>query len=177
MPSTGFSNGTVCADNVCFNGTRTAQVTADGQLLIGAAATPNLRVATLTAGTGISITNAAGSITINGVGSGLTWTAVGAGGALAINNGYICTGGAALSFSLPATSAVGSVISLILDGSTSWTVTQAAGQQIRFGAVQTTAGVGGSLASTAQGDAIYMVCSVANLKWNVFSAIGNITVV
>lgn len=111
-------------------------------------------------------------------GSGFTWSTIGASGPLVVNNGYICTTGAALSFSLPAVSAVGDQVALSLDGSTSWTITQGAGQQIRFGVVQTTSGVGGSLASTGQGDTVILVCSVANLRWNVvYGPEGNITIV
>lgn len=148
----------------------------NGQLLIGSTgADPS--PATLSAGTGISITNGAGTITINSTG-GLTWQTITASQGLAINNGYICvSAGGALSLSLPTTAAVGSEIEVTLDGATSWTITQAAGQQIRLGNVQTTSGVGGSLASTAQGDSIRFVCSVANTKFNVISSMGNITVV
>lgn len=69
----GFNNQTVYANNVDFTGSvqPRPQVTADGQLLIGSAVSPNIRVATLTAGTGVSITNAAGSITIGLAGSGV----------------------------------------------------------------------------------------------------------
>lgn len=148
----------------------------NGQLPIGSTGADPV-AATLTAGTGISITNGPGSITIDSTAGEITWQTVGASQALVVNNGYICTAGAALSFSLPAASAVGSTISLTLDGSTSWTVTQGAGQQIRFGSSQTTLGVGGSLASTAQGDTITMVCSVADTRWNVINSVGNITVV
>jgi hypothetical protein len=65
MPS-GFYNGSIMfADNVRFDGLeQPGQVTANGQLIIGSGVAPHLRVATLTAGTGISITNGAGSITI-----------------------------------------------------------------------------------------------------------------
>jgi len=111
------------------------------------------------------------------LGGVLNWATIGASGALAVNTGRICTGGAALSFSLPVTSAVGDVIRLTLDGSTSWTITQAANQQIRMGNKETTLGVGGSLASTAQGDCVEMVCVTANLRWLVVSSMGNITVV
>jgi hypothetical protein len=110
-------------------------------------------------------------------GGGMTWQTIGASGALVVNNGYICTAGAALSFSLPAASAIGDTIALVLDGSTSWTITQAANQYIRLGSSVTTTGVGGSLASTARGDTITMVCREANLGWIVISSIGNITVV
>lgn len=60
----GFSNDVMFASNVNFSGGKTATVTTDGQLLIGSTASPNIRVATLTAGSGISITNGSGSITI-----------------------------------------------------------------------------------------------------------------
>jgi hypothetical protein len=152
-------------------------VLTNGQLAIGSTgADPS--AAGLTPGPGIKITSGVGSITVGAVGTGLAWSVVGASGALVINNAYICTTGAALSFSLPAVSSVGDVVALSLDGSTSWTITQAANQQIRFGTSQTTLGVGGSLSSTAVGDTVIMVCSVANLRWNVvFGSIGNITVV
>lgn len=69
----GFDNDVVYGSNVDFRGTTpiAAQVVADGQLLIGATAAPNIRVATLTAGAGITITNGAGAITIAAMG-GLT---------------------------------------------------------------------------------------------------------
>lgn len=149
---------------------------ANGQLLIGKTGNPPT-LAGLTPGPGIAITNGAGSITVGAWGGGLSWSTKGASTPLVINNGFISNAGAGLSFALPALSSVGDVVALTLDGSTSWTITQAANQQIRFGSAQTTLGAGGSLASTAQGDTVYLVCSVANLKWNVISSIGNITVV
>lgn len=148
----------------------------DGQIIIGSTAGAPA-AGTLTSGTGISIVNGSNAITINSTG-GLTWTAISANQTLSVNNGYICVSpGGALSLALPAVAAVGSEIEVTLDGATSWTVTQGAGQQIRLGNVQTTSGAGGSLASTAQGNTIRMVCSVANNKWNILSSIGNITVV
>jgi hypothetical protein len=149
----------------------------DGQVIIGSSST-SPAASTLTAGTGVTITNASHSITINATGSGMTWTAISANQTLAINNGYICVSpGGALSLALPTTAAVGSIIEVTLDGATSWTITQGAGQQIRIGTSQTTSGAGGSLASTAQGNTVRFVCSVANNKFNVLSSIGNITVV
>jgi len=56
----------VWADNIDTSGGNpvSPQVTADGELLIGATASPNIRVGTLTApAAGITITNGAGSIT------------------------------------------------------------------------------------------------------------------
>lgn len=69
----GIQNNTLYADNIDFSGATSAAPTviADGQLLIGSTVAPNIRVATLTAGTGISITNSAGSITVALAGSGV----------------------------------------------------------------------------------------------------------
>lgn len=182
----GFSNGTVYADNLDFTGAAnpSPQMTANGQLVIGNAVTGRPTIATPSNGTNISWTLGAGSIqaNISGVisptnGGRITWSTVGAGGALVVNTGIICTGGAGLSFSLPATSSVGDIIEIALDGSTSWTITQAANQQIRIGSSTTLLGIAGSLSSTAQGDSLRMVCKTANLLWTVLSVMGNITVV
>ena len=69
----GSRNETLYGDNVDFSGAAIPAPTmvADGQLLIGSTALPNIRVGTLTAGTGVSITNASGSITIGLSGSGV----------------------------------------------------------------------------------------------------------
>jgi hypothetical protein len=176
----GFSNGVLHTLNADFRGVQpvVGQFTTDGQIIIGSTAAPNMRVGSITPGPGISIGSGAGSITISAIGGGIAWSVVGASAALVNNNGYICTAGAALSFSLPAVASVGDMVALGLDGSTSWTITQGAGQQIRFGAFQTTLGVGGSLSSTSVGDTIILVCSIADLRWNVvYGPVGNITIV
>ena len=62
----GFDNDVVYANNVDFSGGSpvSGKVTTDGQLLIGATASPNIRVGTLTApAAGVTITGGAGSIT------------------------------------------------------------------------------------------------------------------
>lgn len=174
----GFNNGVMYANNVRFDGAGyPGAVTADGQLLIGSTVAPNIRVGSITPGTGIAVSSGAGSISISSWGGGLSWTTKGVSDALVSNNAFICNAGAALSFSLPAISSVGSIVALTLDGATSWTITQAAGQRIRFGSLETTNGAGGSLASTAQGDTVYLLCTVANTRFNVVSSIGNLTVV
>ena len=103
-----------------------------------------------------------------------TWTAISASQSLVANNGVVCTGGAALVLTLPATAAVGDRFEVVLDGSTSWQVAQNAGQQIRFGKVQTTVGVGGSLTSEKVGDWIEIICSVANTKFIANAKQGNV---
>jgi hypothetical protein len=162
--------------NLSFDGGTTVMDT-DGQFWIGSTGSYPVP-ATLTPGTGIGIVNAAGSVTINSTGGGITWNIVGASDALVSNNGYICTSGAALSFSLPVTSSVGDVITLALDGATSWTLTQPnVGNQIRIESSETTLGVGGSLSSNAQGNTVTLICETANARWVVVASMGSITIV
>lgn len=128
---------------------------------------------------GVTVAGNAGThtLTISVSGAGMTWNTISASQGLVVNNGYICTApGGALALSLPAVSALGDIIEVTLDGSASFSITQGAGQQIRMGNQATTAGVGGSLTTTQQGDTIKMVCQTANLKWNVLSTMGNLTV-
>ena len=124
-------------------------------------------------------TNGLGVLTWAHVPSGsITWVAIAANTTLAISTGYFCTGGAAISLALPAVSAIGDTIEIVLAGSTSFTVTQTAGQRIRLGNRQTTAGIGGSMSSLAQGDSVRMVCLVPDLTWLcVAGTIGNLLLV
>jgi len=175
----GFEGEIMYADNVDFTGTfpPTGRVTANGELLIGSTAAPNIRVGTLTAGTGVSITNGAGSITINSSGGGVTWTEVtGTSQAMAVSNGYIANNAGLVTLSLPATSAVGDVIQVVGKGAGLWSISQAAGQQIHVGSTSSTAGVGGSVAAIQRRDSIALVCTTANLEWTAFSTQGNLTV-
>jgi hypothetical protein len=152
----------------------------NGQLAIGSTGADPV-AATLTAGTGISITNGTGSITITstlapGV---LPWVhAAGPTQAMAIDTGYTAEdAGAAVAFTLPATAVYGAVIRVAGVEAGGWTIAQNAGQSINFGNLTTTIGVAGSLASTNQFDAVELLCVVANTTFNVLSSIGNITVV
>lgn len=150
----------------------------DGKVLIGSTA-GDPAAATLTAGTGITITNGSNSITIAATGAGMTWQTITASQTLVKNNGYMCISpGGALSLALPSTasSTIGDIIAVILDGATSWTITQAASQRIRFSGSQTTSGASGTLGSTAQGDTIWLVYQATG-RWNVVSSQGNLTVI
>lgn len=155
------------------------QMVTDGQLIIGATASPNMRIATLTAGAGMVITNGAGTISVSagGPGGAVTWSNIGASQALVVQNGYFCSTGGALSLSLPTTAAVGSIIEIVLQGSTSFTITQAAGQSIKVNGVSSTVGVAGSVASTAAGNAIKLVCMTANTTYVATSFVGILTIV
>jgi hypothetical protein len=62
----GFTNDILNADNVNFTGAdpTVGKVTSNGQLLIGSSVSPNIQVNTLTAGTGMTVTNGPGTITL-----------------------------------------------------------------------------------------------------------------
>jgi hypothetical protein len=177
----GFENNVAYFQGIDTRGVRPVanQMTVDGQLLIGSSTSPNIGAATLTAGTGISITNGHNSITINAVGEGVTWSVVtGASQSMASNHGYIANNAGTINFSLPGTSSIGDIISITgINNATGWQITQALGQQIFYGKSSTTSGAGGSLTSSATRDTITMVCTAANTTWQIISSIGNITVV
>lgn len=138
---------------------------------------------TLTAGAGIAISNGdgtAGNPVISASGAGFAWQTTSINIAnLTKDNGYIAISpGGALTLGLPATggSTIGDTVIVTLDGATSFQITQAAGQQIRFGNTATTSGTGGSLTSTAQGDTLELVYQATG-RWNVISSVGNFSIV
>jgi hypothetical protein len=110
--------------------------------------------------------------------AGLTWTEVtGTSQSAAVNSGYICNNASLVTVTIPTTAAVGDIVRVVGKGAGGWLIAQNASEVIHFGNVDTTTGVGGSLASTHRRDAIELVCVVANTEWNVVSVQGNITYV
>lgn len=149
----------------------------DGQLVIGSTAGAPA-AATLTAGTGITITNASNSITIaNTNPSGFPWTDVtGATQTLAVNNGYV-TDHVNVTYTLPASASLGDTIKIV--GKTGiTTIAQNANQQIDFGSSSSTVGVGGSSAGTNAGDCCELICITAGAStvWRAASFVGNWTI-
>ncbi len=78
---------------------------------------------------------------------------------------------------MPVTAAFGSEFQIVGTTAAGWRIAQNASQSIGFGSVSTTAGVGGSLSSTALGDTVHILCTVANTGFRVLDAVGNLTVV
>lgn len=150
----------------------------NGQLIIGNTGS-DPAASTLTAGSGISITNGSGTITVSASGGGMSWSVVtGTTQAMAVNTGYIANNAGTVTLTLPATSSVGdNIIVTGINNATGWVIAQNVGNQIFFGASSTTSGTGGSLASTATRDTVHLVCVTANASWNVIASIGNITIV
>lgn len=149
----------------------------NGQIPIGNGT--NYTAATLSAGSGVSITNAAGSVTIASSGGGTTWKLISANQTLVAGESYLVdTSGGAITLALPAIAVIGDYFRVYnLSGANQVTISQGAGQQVRIASSLTTSGVGGSLTTTSAGDSLEIVCSVANNNFNVVSLIGNITVV
>lgn len=169
-----FTDGGILLGSGTGDITVTAQPT-DGQLLIGSSGVDPV-LATLTAGTGITITEGSGTITIDGTGGGISWSVeTGTTRTMTVNTGNIGNNAAGVTFTLPDTAAVGDLVS-VTGLQASWTVAQNAGDTIHFGSSSTTTGVGGSLASTDARDVVDLVCVVANTDWQVIASIGNITV-
>lgn len=150
----------------------------NGQLLIGSTGA-DPAAATLTPGVGITITNAAGTITITAI-DAMSWVDLASSSVTMVTNtGYTADNGASLiTLTLPTSCTIGDAIEVQGKGTGLWKIAQAASQQIFFGNATSTAGTGGSVASTLQYDCIRLraLTSGATSTWNVVSAVGNITV-
>lgn len=92
------------------------------------------------------------------------------------NTNYIPNNAGLVTYTLPAAANVGDRIRITGKGAGGWKVAQIASSQIH-GLTNSTVGVGGSLASSAQYDAVELVCITANLEWVVQSSKGTLTIV
>jgi hypothetical protein len=137
-------------------------------------------ISTVTGTAGYVLTaNASGTApSFQAAAGGFTWTVITADQTAAVNNGYICNKASALLLALPTTAATGSILEVTgINTALGWKITQASGQQIHFGTVNTTSGATGYLQSSAVRDSVRMVCVVANNEWNVLSCQGSPTYV
>ena len=153
----------------------------DGQIVMGSTGLSPV-VGTVTAGTNISITNAAGSITVNATGpASVTWTTATIDTALVVNNSYVTDIAipGLLTYTIPATASLGDSIEIIGYSVGGWSIAQNANQSIRLGASTSTIGAGGSVSSLVASDSVKLVCMVdgASTEWAIVYAIGNPTIV
>lgn len=146
----------------------TSTLLTNGQLLIGNTGNAPT-AATLTAGTGVAISNAAGIITINASGGGITWSSTSGIVTSAVNNGYFLS--AASTPTLPAAPAEGDIVAYVVDAAALVTITGNTGQKIRLG--NTISAAAGTCATSTQGNAIYLVYRSSGTTWFALSAVGS----
>lgn len=141
-------------------------------------AVPAANILNVLGGTNCNTSASGNTITINAPGGGTDWEVVSTNTKqMAVNTGYVVTNGASLvTFTLPATGAVGDTIKVVGNSAGGWTIVENTGQQIRLGNIASTV-TSGSASSTNQYDGITLVCAVANVSWYATSSIGNITLV
>lgn len=153
-------------------------VATNGQLPIGSTGADPV-LAALTAGTGISISNGAGSISIATTGGGFTWTDVtGATQTLAVQNGYLTDRGGGVTYTLPATASIGDTIKIVGKAGLA-VITPNANQQILIGSATGLAGATGTATATNAGDCIELICTTggASSVYRAFSVVGTWTLV
>lgn len=151
----------------------------DGQIVIGSTGLVPV-AASLTAGTGITITPGAGSISIASSVSTLTWSVITADQAISVNNGYICNKAGLLTLTLPASPTAGQIFAVTgMNTAVGIRIAQNATQQIFFGTSSTTIGVTGYIESLNIRDSAQLVCSVGGSAavWQVINSMGNWTIV
>lgn len=151
----------------------TTKVLTNGQLLIGSTGV-DPAIASLSAGTGITVTPGAGSITIATSGAGLWVDQTGTTVTMTINTGYIADNAGLVTLTVPATAAIGDSFIIQGKGAGGWLVQMNTGQTAHLGSSVTSSA--GSLASTNQWDALVLTCVTANTVFACRAVQGNITV-
>ena len=93
--------------------------------------------------------------------------------AMAVNQGYIVTNATIVTFTPPATCAVGTIFAVAGSGAGGWTINLATNSQtMHFGTASGTT----ALASSNQYDSVQFVCTVANTTFTTISSVGNLTI-
>ena len=178
---TGLSNPT---DHAILLGSGATALTpvllTDGQLLVGSTGVDPV-AASLTAGSGIVITPGAGTISIAAIGgSDAIVDQISGSVTMAVNTVYMSNFGASLvTFTLPTGALQGEFVEIVGQAAGLFSIAQAAGQRIFFGNASSTAGAGGSMASSLQYDAVKLraITGGPASTWQVVSAVGNFNLV
>lgn len=148
----------------------------DGQLYIGATGAAPLWANITSTDATITITN--GANTIDLAANTMAWSReAGTSVAAAPNHGYVNTNAALTTITLPVTASLGTAIEIMGEGTAGWTIAQNAGQNIQYGNISTTIGVGGSLSSSNRYDTVRIICRLADTTWSVVSSVGVLNVV
>jgi len=165
------------------NGTGTVSGTAatDGQVLVGSTGGAPAWT-TITAGTGIVVTNGAGTVTISSPDSGITWESKAVNFAALSNYGYRITA-AGVTATLPASPTIGDVVVITQDvaSGTVLNVSPDAADTINWGGAALAAGVGlktTALTTVGTGPTDQIGCylefvATSASNWNVAAVQGN----
>ena len=132
----------------------------NGQLIIGSGSGAPI-AATLSAGTGVSITNAANSITIASVQGGFAWSDTSGTVTAVAQNGYFIT--TTCTSTLPSAPSEGDTVKYIVDTTNLLTITGNTGQKIRIGTQLSAAA--GTAVNTQRGDSITLVYRTTGTTW------------
>ena len=89
--------------------------------------------------------------------------------AAAINTGYVVQNASQTTITLPATAALGSIVSVRGLGAAGWILAANTGQTIKVDGQTTSSG--GTLTSSGANDTIDVTCTVANTTWTASSLI------
>lgn len=155
---------------VAVGGTALSSTPTNGQLLIGNST--GYTLSTLTAGSGIGISNGAGSITLSTTGT--VWTEVASTPQSGVvNTSYYITNAAATTVNVPATFAKGSYLQVQGYGAGGWILQMNTGQTCNFLGAATTSG--GTITSTSRYDGVTILCTVANTTFVVTNNVGVLT--
>ena len=125
----------------------------------------------------VTINSSTGQLGVAGGSVVGTWTEVtGATQTLAVGNGYVTNRGGGVTYTLPATAALGDVIQIVGKSGIA-TITPNANQQIVIGSVNGTVGVTGTAVATNAGDCITLRCTTSGAAsiWRAEGFVGNWT--
>lgn len=127
-------------------------------------------------GFGIQTSGVGDTVTITNLGGGTTWNLINANQFLVSGEAYfVDTTLGNVTLTLPPVSVLGDYFRIYNLGPNNVVIGQGIGQQTRLGQQLSTIGVLGSFTTTQPGDALEIVCSVANTNFNIVSVIGNIS--
>lgn len=128
----------------------------------------------------VSFSSPSGSLLANwyqlgggGGGGALTWHEVSIDTLMDVNSGYI-TAGNPVNYTLPGSAVIGDTIKVVGKSGIS-VIKQNASQQIIYGKLSTTVGVGGQLQATFNTDTIELICTTAGTStvFTVDDSVGN----
>lgn len=134
---------------------------------------------TLSAGAAgrVLTSDSSGNVSLATVGASTYTPVAGITQAMVTGTEYWTQNAALTTFTLPATAAAGTTMEISGFGAGGWTVAQTAGQSIVYQGVSSTAGIAGSISSTAASDVVRLLCVVQDVTWAAVSLAGSLNLI